>query len=71
MKAVSYCGITNSGSIQGNDKGKNFPVTATDVGIAEKIYGPVISTLKGKATQQIPKAMVADEIMIPPELNIH
>ena len=38
MKAVSYCGITNSGSIQGNDKGKNFPVTATDVGIAEKIY---------------------------------
>ena len=50
---------------------KNCPVTATDVDIGEKIYGPVISTLKGKTTQQILKAMVADEIMIPPELNKH
>ena len=27
---------------------KNCPVTAADVDIAEKIYGPAISTLKGK-----------------------
>ena len=36
--------------------------------IAKIIYGPAISTLKGKTTQQTPKAMVADEILIPPEL---
>ena len=34
----------------------------------EKIYGLAISTLKGKTTQQTPKTMVADDLMIPPEL---
>ena len=71
MKAVSYCGIADSGSIQGNAKGiviKNHPITAVDVEIAEKIYGLVISTLKGKTTQQTLKAVAADEVMIPPEL---
>ena len=47
---------------------KNCPVTAADVDIAEKIYGPAISTLKGKTTRKIPKAMVADEVLIPQEL---
>ena len=47
---------------------KNCPVTATDVDIAEKIYGPVISTFKANISRQTPKSMVADEIMIPPEL---
>ena len=45
----------------------NCPVTTVDVDIAEKFYGPAISTLKGKTTQQTPKTMVA-EVMIPPEL---
>ena len=49
---------------------KNCPVTTADVDIAEKIYGPAISTLNGKTTRKTPKAMVADEVMIPQELLI-
>ena len=66
-EAISYCGITNSGSIQGNVI-KNCPVTPADVDIAEKIYGQAISTLKGKTTRKTPKAMVTDEVLIPQEL---
>ena len=47
---------------------KNCPVTAADVEIAEKIYGPAISTLNGKIIRKTPKAVVADEVMIPQEL---
>ena len=47
---------------------KNCPVTAADEDIAEKIYGQAISTLKGKITRKTPKAVVADEVLIPQEL---
>ena len=47
---------------------KNCPVTSQDVKLAEEIYGPAISTLKGKSTRRTPKPVVVDEIEIPPEL---
>ena len=47
---------------------KNCPVTAADVDIAEKTYDPALSTLKGKPTGKTPKAVVADEVLIPQDL---
>jgi len=47
---------------------KNCPVTSEDVDLAQKIFGPAVSALKGKSTRQTPKAVVTDEIAIPPEL---
>jgi len=47
---------------------KNCPVTIADVDISERIYGPSISTLKGKTTQQTLKPVIADEVENSPEL---
>jgi len=47
---------------------KNCPVTVEDINIAEKIFGPDTSTLKGKSTRRKPKVVVDDYIEIPPEL---
>ena len=43
----------------------NFPVMVEDIDISEKIFGPVVSTLKGRITRQSPKVVVDDYIEIP------
>ena len=43
---------------------KDCPITAADVDIAEKIYGPAISILNGKTTRKTPKAVVADHCQL-------
>eukprot|EP00978_Attheya_sp_CCMP212_P000843 scaffold1766_cov39-Attheya_sp.AAC.3 len=47
---------------------KNCPVTTEDVNIAEKIFGPDVSSLKGKSTRRKPKPVRKDLIEIPKEL---
>ena len=48
---------------------KNCPVTIEDVNVAEKIFGPAMSTLKGKSTRQAPRPVIRDEIELPDEIN--
>lgn len=47
---------------------KNCPVTIEDVNIAEKIWGPDISYLKGKTMRSKPTPTQKDEIKIPREI---
>ncbi len=47
---------------------KNCPVTVEDVNISEKIFGPDMSSLKGKSTRRKPKPVRQDLIEIPKEL---
>jgi len=46
----------------------NCPITSEDVTIAEKIFGPSMSSLKGKSMRQKPKPVKYDVIEIPSEL---
>jgi hypothetical protein len=47
---------------------KNNPVTTEDVDIEEKIFGPDVTTLKGKMTRRAPVPIIEDRIEIPREL---
>ena len=47
---------------------KNCPVTVADVNAAEKIFGPALSTLKGKPTKQSPKPVIRDKIELPDDI---
>jgi hypothetical protein len=47
---------------------QNCPVTVEDVNIADKIFGPDMSSLKGKSTRRKPKPVRKDFIKIPKEL---
>ena len=44
---------------------RNCPVTSKDVQIAEEIFGPSVSCLKGKSTRRAPKPVISDWIEIP------
>ena len=48
---------------------QDCPITIEDVIIAEKIFGPDISSLKGKSTRTRPNPVVDDVIDIPPEIK--
>jgi hypothetical protein len=47
---------------------QNCPVTVEDVNISEKIFGPEMSSLKGKPARQKPKPVRSHLIKIPKEL---
>jgi hypothetical protein len=47
---------------------QNCPVTVEDVNISEKIFGPDMSTLKGKSTRRKPKPVRSDLIEIPKDI---
>jgi hypothetical protein len=48
---------------------QNCDLTPQDVEIAEKIFGPDVSTLKGKSTRRKPKIVKYDVIAVPRELK--
>jgi hypothetical protein len=48
---------------------RNCDLTPQDVEIAEKIFGPDVSTLKGKSTRRKPKIVRYDVIAVPRELK--
>ncbi|KAG7342126.1 hypothetical protein IV203_007218 [Nitzschia inconspicua] len=43
---------------------KDCPVTVDDVNLAERIYGPDVATIKGKATRSRPTPVVNDQRML-------
>jgi hypothetical protein len=47
---------------------QNCPVTVEDVNISENIFGPDMSSLKGKSTRRKPKPVRSDLIEIPKEI---
>ena len=47
---------------------KNCPVTSDHVGIAEKIFGTDVATLKGKTTRRQSSKVLEDTVDVPEEL---
>ena len=50
---------------------KNCPIEESDVMVAQKIYGPSASVLKGKTKRPTPEPVINDWIEIPEELVMH
>jgi hypothetical protein len=47
---------------------KDFPVTIQDIELATKIWGKIISVLKGKTTRSKTHPVVRDYVKVPKEL---
>ena len=47
---------------------KDCPVVEKDIELAEAIFGPGISTIKGKTPRKTPRSILEYSIVIPPEL---
>jgi hypothetical protein len=60
--------MTNFKSLLRMNVIQNCPVTVEDVNISEKIFGPDISSLKGKSMRRKPKPVRQDLIEIPKEI---
>ena len=50
---------------------RDCPVVEKDIDLAEAIFGPDISTLKGKTDRRTLRAILQDLIAVPPELKKH
>ena len=61
--------MTNMKAVIRQNLIRNCPVTTEDVNLAEEIFGPDISTLKGRFTRPSPTTVVDDLIEIPEELK--
>ena len=61
--------MTNMKAVIRQNLIRNCPVTTEDVNLAEEIFGPDISTLKGRSTRPSPTTVVDDLIEIPEELK--
>ena len=47
---------------------KDCPVLEKDVDVAMAVFGPDISTIKGKTPRRTPRAILQDVMAVPPEL---
>jgi hypothetical protein len=68
LYSLAYPSINNMKAIIWMNAIKNNPVTTEDVDIAEKIFGPDVTTLKGNMTRHAPIPIIEDCIEIPREL---
>ena len=64
-------GVQNMKGIMRQNILDNCPVTNEDLRIADAVYGPDISTLRGRSTRPSPKKIVENQIEIPMELLRH
>ncbi len=68
LYSLRYPSINDMKAIIQMNAIKNNPVTTEDVDIAKKIFGPDLTTLKGKMTRGAPVPIIEDHIEIPREL---
>ena len=66
--ALGAPGDANFKKTLGSNQIKDCPVVEKDADLAEAIFGPDVSRLKGKTPRKTPKAMVTDIVSIPPEM---